>query len=89
MRQTRPVTQEEFDAFIAAYPHALEQRKVGAAMKRSLVEQERPVLGIIINQWRMKIGVMHTTCLPKKNVKKLLKLVNTKRLLYAKVVMVI
>lgn len=34
-------------------------RKVGSAMKRSLIEQERPVLGIIINQWRMKIGVMH------------------------------
>lgn len=34
-------------------------RKVGAAMKRSMTEQERPVLGIIINQWRMKIGVMH------------------------------
>jgi recombination protein RecA len=34
-------------------------RKVGAAMKRSLVEEERPVLGIIINQWRYKIGVMH------------------------------
>ena len=34
-------------------------RKAGAAMKRSLVENERPILGIIINQWRMKIGVMH------------------------------
>jgi recombination protein RecA len=34
-------------------------RKVGAAMKRSLVEQERPILGIIINQWRYKIGVMY------------------------------
>jgi recombination protein RecA len=34
-------------------------RKAGAAMKRSLVEEERPILGIIINQWRMKIGVMH------------------------------
>lgn len=34
-------------------------RVVGAAMKRSLVEDERPVLGIIINQYRMKIGVMH------------------------------
>ncbi|CAB4128438.1 RecA RecA/RadA recombinase [uncultured Caudovirales phage] len=34
-------------------------RKAGAAIKRSLVEDERPVLGIIINQWRMKIGVMH------------------------------
>lgn len=34
-------------------------RKAGAAMKRSLTEEERPILGIIINQWRMKIGVMH------------------------------
>ena len=34
-------------------------RVVGSAMKRSLTEAERPVLGLIINQWRMKIGVMH------------------------------
>ena len=34
-------------------------RVVGAAMKRSLTENERPILGIIINQYRMKIGVMH------------------------------
>lgn len=34
-------------------------RKVGSAMKRSLVEEERPVLGLIINQYRMQIGVMH------------------------------
>lgn len=34
-------------------------RKAGAAMKRSLTEQERPILGIVINQYRMKIGVMH------------------------------
>ena len=34
-------------------------RKAGAAMKRSLTESERPILGIIINQFRMKIGVMH------------------------------
>jgi recombination protein RecA len=34
-------------------------RKVGKATKRSLVEAERPVLGIIINQWRQKIGVMY------------------------------
>jgi len=34
-------------------------RVVGTAMKRSLVEDERPVLGLIINQYRMKIGVMH------------------------------
>jgi recombination protein RecA len=34
-------------------------RKVGKATKRSLIEEERPVLGIVINQWRMKIGVMY------------------------------
>ncbi len=34
-------------------------RKAGAAMKRSMVEDERPILGIVINQYRMKIGVMH------------------------------
>ena len=28
-------------------------------MKRSMVEDERPILGLIINQYRMKIGVMH------------------------------
>lgn len=34
-------------------------RKVSAATRRDLVEDERPVLGIMINQYRMKIGVMH------------------------------
>lgn len=34
-------------------------RKVGAATRRDLVEDERPMLGIMINQYRMKIGVMH------------------------------
>ena len=34
-------------------------RKAGAAMKRSLTEAERPIVGIIINQFRMQIGVMH------------------------------
>lgn len=34
-------------------------RKVAAATKRDLIEAERPVLGIMINQYRMKIGVMH------------------------------
>lgn len=34
-------------------------RKAGMAMKRSLTEEERPILGIVINQYRMKIGVMH------------------------------
>lgn len=34
-------------------------RKVGKATKRSLTEEERGVTGIIINQFRMKIGTMH------------------------------
>lgn len=34
-------------------------RKVGKATKRSMEGDERPVLGIVINQYRMKIGVMH------------------------------
>jgi len=34
-------------------------RKVASATKRDLVEEERPVLGLMINQYRMKIGVMH------------------------------
>jgi recombination protein RecA len=34
-------------------------RKVGLASKRSLTEHERPFIGIIINQWRSKIGVMY------------------------------
>jgi len=34
-------------------------RKVGKATKRSLTEEERGVTGIVINQFRMKIGVMH------------------------------
>lgn len=34
-------------------------RKIGKVMKRSLIEHERPIVGIMINQWREKIGVMH------------------------------
>ena len=34
-------------------------RKVGKASKRSLVSPERPFIGIVINQYRMKIGVMY------------------------------
>jgi recombination protein RecA len=34
-------------------------RKVGKASRRSLVEDERPFIGLIINQYRMKIGVMY------------------------------
>jgi len=34
-------------------------RKVAGATKREMDGSERPVLGIMINQYRMKIGVMH------------------------------
>lgn len=34
-------------------------RKIRSAMQRSMIEDERPVLGLLLNQWRMKIGVMH------------------------------
>jgi len=34
-------------------------RKVGKASKRSLTTPERPFIGLMINQWRSKIGVMY------------------------------
>jgi recombination protein RecA len=34
-------------------------RKVGKASKRSLVDEERPFIGLMINQYRLKIGVMY------------------------------
>ena len=34
-------------------------RKVGLASKRSLIEHERPFIGLMINQWRDKVGVMY------------------------------
>jgi recombination protein RecA len=34
-------------------------RKVGLASKRSLVTEERPFIGIMINQWRDRVGVMY------------------------------
>jgi recombination protein RecA len=34
-------------------------RKVGKASKRSLTKPERPFIGILINQWRSKVGVMY------------------------------
>jgi recombination protein RecA len=34
-------------------------RKVGKASKRSLTAPERSFIGIVINQWRSKIGVMY------------------------------
>lgn len=34
-------------------------RKAGAAIKRSMVESQRPVACLVINQWRLMIGVSH------------------------------
>lgn len=34
-------------------------RKATKATKRSLVDEDRPFVGIVINQWREKIGVLH------------------------------
>ena len=34
-------------------------RKVGKASKRSLIRPERPFIGLIINQWRSKVGVIY------------------------------
>jgi len=34
-------------------------RKVGKASKRSLTKPEKPFIGLMINQWRSKIGVMY------------------------------
>jgi recombination protein RecA len=34
-------------------------RKVGKATKRSMILDERPVLGIMVNQWRQRIGVLY------------------------------
>lgn len=40
-------------------------RKAGHATKRSLIEEERPMLGIIINQYRVKIGGFSPYGVPK------------------------
>jgi len=34
-------------------------RKIGKASKRSLTEAERPFIGLMINQWRDRVGVMY------------------------------
>jgi recombination protein RecA len=34
-------------------------RKAGASIKRSMVESQRPVACLVINQWRLMIGVQH------------------------------
>jgi recombination protein RecA len=54
---------EQFMADFAVGAHARLTgkffRKSGKVTKRSLIEEERPVLGLMINQWRSRIGVMH------------------------------
>lgn len=52
-------TMEEFTVGRGALLTGKFFRKVGKATKRSLIENERPILGLMINQYRMKIGVMH------------------------------
>ena len=50
---------DEMSVGLGAKLTAQFMRKSNKAQRRSLVEDERPCLGIIINQWREKIGVMH------------------------------
>lgn len=50
---------ETFQVGLGAYLTNKFFRKGGSATKRSLTEQERPVLGLMINQFREKIGVMY------------------------------
>ena len=50
---------EEFTVGRAASLMAKFFRKMEKAGSRSLINEERPFVGLIINQYRMKIGVMH------------------------------
>lgn len=50
-------TMEEFSVGLGALLTNKFMRKSGKAQKRSLVAEDRDCLGIIINQWRDKIGV--------------------------------
>lgn len=52
-------TMEEFTVGLGARLTGKFLRKSGKAQKRSLIEEDRPCTGFIINQWREKIGVMH------------------------------
>jgi recombination protein RecA len=49
-------TMEDFQPGLAAFLTGKFFRMSNPSMKRSLTEEERPVTGIIINQWREKIG---------------------------------
>jgi recombination protein RecA len=50
---------EDFQVGLGAFLTGKFFRKQGSHTKRSLAESERPVLGLMINQWREKIGVMY------------------------------
>ncbi len=52
-------TMEEFSVGLGARLTGKFLRKSGKAQKRSLVEEDRGCTGLIINQWREKIGVMY------------------------------
>jgi recombination protein RecA len=54
--------QKEMDEFTVGRGALLTNkffRKVGKSSKRSLTEEERPFIGIMINQWRDRVGVMY------------------------------
>lgn len=50
---------EEFTVGLGARLTGKFLRKSGKSQKRSLVEEDRGCTGLIINQWRQKIGVMY------------------------------
>lgn len=52
-------TMEQFAVGLGARLTGKFMRKSSKAQKRSLVEEERNCLGLIINQWREKIGVIY------------------------------
>jgi recombination protein RecA len=52
-------TMEQFAVGLGARLTGKFMRKSSKAQKRSLVDQERACLGLIINQWREKIGIVY------------------------------
>lgn len=52
-------TMEDLQPGQAAFLTGKFFRKASPVIKRSLLDDDRPCTGIIINQWREKIGVMH------------------------------
>lgn len=52
-------TMEEWSPGLGARRTNQFMRKCTKATKRSLVDDDRPIVGLLINQWREKIGVMH------------------------------